>query len=259
MLEIRAVNQGFTKEEAAALYKLWKSDYIQSVWDERATFWHLEATPFYLNNVERFASDGFVPNLDDVMYSRQRTTGIRQIEIERKPLHYTVVDVGGQRSERRKWINCFDNVKAIVFVANLAGYSTVLFEDNSLTRMIESLNLFQKLLSNENFAEIPVYLFLNKKDLFEEYLRAYPLKKVFPEYEGGDSVHDAIAFIENEYQKRLPAGRENVKVFAISARYKKDVSSSFTEMHVDLQKRHEATIAKSVAKLAKFQKTKIVE
>jgi G-protein alpha subunit len=42
------------------------------------------------------------------------------------PLHctvYSVVDVGGQRSERRKWIHCFDDVRAIIFLEGLAGYN----------------------------------------------------------------------------------------------------------------------------------------
>jgi hypothetical protein len=48
-----------------------------------------------------------------------------------------VVDVGGQRSERKKWIHCFDDVKAIVFVVSLAGYNQVLFEDEEMNRMHE--------------------------------------------------------------------------------------------------------------------------
>lgn len=49
---------------------------------------------------------------------------------------FSVVDVGGQRSERRKWIHCFDDVKAIIFVVALSGYNQVLFEDNSVNRCV---------------------------------------------------------------------------------------------------------------------------
>ena len=38
-------------------------------------------------------------------------------------------DVGGQRSERRKWIQCFDDVRALLFVAALSAYDMTLIED----------------------------------------------------------------------------------------------------------------------------------
>lgn len=38
---------------------------------------------------------------------------------------YSLVDVGGQRSERRKWMHCFDDVKAVVFLVGLSGYHQV--------------------------------------------------------------------------------------------------------------------------------------
>jgi hypothetical protein len=41
-----------------------------------------------------------------------------------------LIDVGGQRSERRKWIHCFENVNAVMFVASLAVYDQVLLEDS---------------------------------------------------------------------------------------------------------------------------------
>jgi hypothetical protein len=41
-----------------------------------------------------------------------------------------MVDVGGQRSERRKWIHCFENVTSIIFLVALAEYDQILFEGN---------------------------------------------------------------------------------------------------------------------------------
>lgn len=55
-------------------------------------------------------------------------------EIKDGPHKFSVVDVGGQRSERRKWIHCFDDVKAIIFVVALSGYNQVLFEDTRINR-----------------------------------------------------------------------------------------------------------------------------
>ena len=47
---------------------------------------------------------------------------------------FRMVDVGGQRSERRKWIHCFENVTSIIFLVALSEYDQILFEsDNEVT------------------------------------------------------------------------------------------------------------------------------
>ena len=48
-----------------------------------------------------------------------------------------MVDVGGQRSERRKWIHCFENVTSIIFLVALSEYDQILFEsDNEVIRFM---------------------------------------------------------------------------------------------------------------------------
>lgn len=39
-------------------------------------------------------------------------------------------DVGGQRSERKKWIHCFENVTSIIFCVALSEYDQVLLEES---------------------------------------------------------------------------------------------------------------------------------
>jgi G-protein alpha subunit len=58
-----------------------------------------------------------------MIMTRVRTNGIVVTEVKEAPFTYQVVDVGGQRSERRKWIHCFDDVRAIIFLEGLAGYN----------------------------------------------------------------------------------------------------------------------------------------
>ena len=45
-------------------------------------------------------------------------------------------DVGGQRSERKKWIHCFEGVTAIIFCVALSAYDLVLAEDEEMVRLL---------------------------------------------------------------------------------------------------------------------------
>ena len=47
-----------------------------------------------------------------------------------------MVDVGGQRSERRKWIHCFENVTSIMFLVALSEYDQVLVESDNEVSII---------------------------------------------------------------------------------------------------------------------------
>jgi hypothetical protein len=48
-------------------------------------------------------------------------------------------DVGGQRSERKKWIHCFENVTSIIFCVALSEYDQVLLEESSQVGLLHSL------------------------------------------------------------------------------------------------------------------------
>ncbi len=45
---------------------------------------------------------------------------------------YRMVDVGGQRSERRKWIHCFENVTSVMFLVAISEYDQVLYESDEV-------------------------------------------------------------------------------------------------------------------------------
>jgi GTPase SAR1 family protein len=102
---------------------LWADPGIKKAYSRRDEYWILDATPYYLDEVFRLADPDFDPTEDDVIMTRVRTTGIVVTVVPEPPYTYHVVDVGGQRSERRKWIHCFDDVRAIIFLEGLSGYN----------------------------------------------------------------------------------------------------------------------------------------
>ncbi len=64
-----------------------------------------------------------------MLRSRLRTTGITETVFDLGNLTYRMFDVGGQRSERKKWIHCFENVNCLLFLVAISGYDQCLVED----------------------------------------------------------------------------------------------------------------------------------
>jgi len=109
------------------------------------------------------------------MRAKQKTTGINQIEVEHKGSTIVLVDVGGQRSERRKWFSLFDGVNTAIFLVALDEYDMVCEEDGQTNRLTESLTLWSEMTDLAIFRPPSWILFLNKWDLFEQKIKTKPL------------------------------------------------------------------------------------
>jgi GTPase SAR1 family protein len=234
-----------TPDVAIAVQELWKCDPIQQTYARRTEFWILDACGYYMSNCHRFVQSTFVPNDYDIVMSRRRTTGIVEAQFMDEGAKWTVVDVGGQRSERRKWMLCFDGVDAVIFFVNSAGFNRPLFEDNQVTEHQEALQLLESTFSNKIFKDTPVFLFFNKLDLFRDALdRGRPIGKYFPEYKGEMMEIPMLDHLSKLYQTKMPNGKPLAQVHFISACNRNDCQKGFKRVREYLISNKHNTIKK---------------
>jgi len=84
-----------------------------------------------MTDIRRLWTRDYLPTDQDILRARLRTTGISETVFDIGNLVYRMFDVGGQRSERKKWIHVFDNVQAILFLVAISAYDSVLVEDRN--------------------------------------------------------------------------------------------------------------------------------
>lgn len=82
----------------------------------------------------------------------------------KKIIVYSIVDVGGQTMERKKWKNCFDNVNVLIYMVSLSDYDEILPEDVRVSRMMDSLSTFEDTVNGQVFKNTPIILWFNKSD-----------------------------------------------------------------------------------------------
>ncbi|XP_065562187.1 guanine nucleotide-binding protein subunit alpha-11-like [Artemia franciscana] len=182
---------------------LWKDHGIQECCRRGSEYQLPCSAKYYLSDLDRIASPNFIPNEQDILRARTATSGILEYLFQVDSHPFRMVDVGGQRSERRKWIHCFDNVTSIIFLAALSEYDQTLYESDEQNRMDESLALFQTVISYPWFLEVSTILFLNKKDILEEKIMFSDLADYFPEFDGPKKDPQAAKdFILNMYLSR---------------------------------------------------------
>jgi hypothetical protein len=57
---------------------------------------------YFMENLERISVSGYVPTSQDILHARQKSTGIVETQFVSNNALFRIVDVGGQRSERKK-------------------------------------------------------------------------------------------------------------------------------------------------------------
>ncbi|XP_051714861.2 guanine nucleotide-binding protein subunit alpha-14 isoform X2 [Oryctolagus cuniculus] len=192
-------------DQVEAIKQLWRDPGVQECYDRRREYQLSDSAKYYLTDIDRIAMPSFVPTQQDVLRVRVPTTGIIEYPFDLENIIFRMVDVGGQRSERRKWIHCFESVTSIIFLVALSEYDQVLAECNNENRMEESKALFKTIITYPWFLNSSVILFLNKKDLLEEKIMYSHLISYFPEYTGPkQDVKAARDFILKLYQDQNP-------------------------------------------------------
>uniref|UniRef100_H2YCJ1 Uncharacterized protein n=1 Tax=Ciona savignyi TaxID=51511 RepID=H2YCJ1_CIOSA len=208
-----------TQELGDCMKRMWSDKGVQVCFSRSREFQLNDSAQYYLDALERLTEHHYVPTQQDVLRTRVKTTGIVEVHFNFKGLTFKIAflkfllpqsewvhptllmfDVGGQRSERKKWIHCFEGVTAIIFCVALSAYDLVLAEDEEMNRMHESMKLFDSICNNKWFTETSIILFLNKKDLFEVKILKSPLTICFPEYPGQNTYEEAAAYIQLQFE-----------------------------------------------------------
>ena len=185
-----------------ALMALWNDPGIQVTYDNRAAYQLTDSTAYFLDQLNIVCRPDYLPSEQDVLRSRVRTTGIVENDFEIENNQFKMYDVGGQRNERKKWIHCFENVTAVLFVAAISEYNQVLYEDENTNRIVEALNLFEEICNSRWFRETSMILFLNKRDLFAEKCTKVSLSVCFPDFTGDDSYEAGAHFIQEQFETK---------------------------------------------------------
>ncbi|XP_049616103.1 guanine nucleotide-binding protein subunit alpha-13 isoform X1 [Syngnathus scovelli] len=212
-----------------AIKALWADTGIQNAYDRRREFQLGESVKYFLDNLDKLGEpvsfffllflsnyyyfevqslclcvcQNYLPSQQDILLARKPTKGVHEYDFELKNVPFKMVDVGGQRSERRRWFECFDSVTSILFLVSSSEYDQVLMEDRQTNRLCESLNIFETIVNNRVFANVSIILFLNKTDLLEEKVKSVPLKDYFPDYNGPEhSLPDVQAFLVERFRAK---------------------------------------------------------
>lgn len=174
---------------------LWKDKGVVQTFERSNEYQLIDCAKYFLDRVSYIKRPDYTPNEQDILRCRVLTSGIFETKFQVEKVNFHMFDVGGQRDERRKWIQCFNDVTAIIFVTACSSYNMVLREDPNQNRLRESLDLFKSIWNNRWLRTISVILFLNKQDLLAEKVKLgkSKIEDYFPEFAHYQTPPDALS------------------------------------------------------------------
>lgn len=205
-----------TPELAREISILWNDSGLQHTYNIRRRSHIMDNSSYFFRHIERISKPEYRTNFEDYVRVRHRTTGIIESEFDvavdggnpNNKWKFKVTDVGGQRTERKKWLRCFSDIHAIIYVMSLAAYDQTLFEDHTQNCYREALDVFGKTMKHDALSTIDVIVFLNKNDLFTPKIAVVPFTVFKPDFPA-DKKHDANAvkdYLRTEYKSRFYGG-----------------------------------------------------
>jgi len=192
-----------TPQIAEFMSNIWEDEDVKKYFNDNINVLQIPtSSSYFFDHALRFAEDDYKPTQEDILRCKLKTTGISETKFSVNDVEFTMVDVGGQRAERKKWLHCFDGVNCVIYLAALDEYNMTLQEDNVTNRLEESLKLFGEVTSSQWFDGKSFILFLNKSDIFKKKIQDYPLYEHFDDV-GKEEIPDfesALKYMSRKYE-----------------------------------------------------------
>ncbi|KAJ8975877.1 hypothetical protein NQ317_015210 [Molorchus minor] len=196
----------------------WADEGIQETYERSNEYQLIDSAAHFLNRIDEIRKPDYIPTTLDILFCRTMTISISKIEFE-VPIpkkfgggiaEFWMYDVGGQRGQRKKWIQVFDGIQAILFLIAASDFDQTLREDENVNRLKEAFSLFTDIYRSKFVRDAGLIVFLNKQDLLKKKIeQGRRIEKYFPEYADYRPT-DRDGKFESEYDKARYFIRQNI-------------------------------------------------
>lgn len=160
-----------TVEDVWLIQSLWENAGFLEAYRQRSAYHLNEGYAYFVHHVKRIMDSGYLPSDQDLIHASVRTIGTQETRFRYKDITYAVIDTGGARSERKKWIHVMKHPDTVIFTVDVTCYAKTLVEDGVSNQLQEGLKAWESFLESPELSSSNLILIFTKVDLLGEWFR----------------------------------------------------------------------------------------
>lgn len=137
---------------------------------------------YWLDRIAAVLAPDYLPSTQDVLFARDRSrSGVSEYEYVIDGNQFRMIVP--EQHNRKKWIHHFEDVTALLIIADVSTYNQTLPEDDSVNALTEASQLFDELANSRFFRDTSIILFLTGRDVFSQQMKSNPSepRQYFPD------------------------------------------------------------------------------
>ncbi|KAK7475441.1 hypothetical protein BaRGS_00033322, partial [Batillaria attramentaria] len=154
----------------------------------------------FFKSIDRILSPCFAPTDYDILRARQKSLALAETVFHFRGFQIRLCDVDGISTVKKKWLQCFEDVAAVLFTVPMDTYDVPAKDTEDKTELEEAMESFSAVCRHPGFAPTPVVLFLNRRDIFRNKLKVSSLAKAMPDYKGSSDHTEATHFLKRKFE-----------------------------------------------------------
>ncbi|KAJ4313001.1 hypothetical protein N0V94_007170 [Neodidymelliopsis sp. IMI 364377] len=184
-----------TPAAAAAVQHLWTSGEFSRVYLKNFEIDFPQYAPYYAQEVQRIATEDYVPSEADIIRLNQSIGGIKELRFNWDELDVHLFNINGYIPDqfRKRWFHQFDSVTSLVYTVDVSLYDRPFYGQTTKSQLLDDFASFESWTTSPKFTNSAVILLLNNFTRFRDKLRYSPLETVFPDYEPSSTDPDSSA------------------------------------------------------------------
>jgi guanine nucleotide-binding protein G(i) subunit alpha len=173
-----------TPEAVKAVQVIWSCSDFSTLYVQNFEIDFPQYAPYFAQEIERIASENFIPSEADIMRLNQTLGGIRELRFGWDELNVHLFNINSYVPAhiQRRWYHQLEGATSLVYTVDVSRYDQPYYGQSAESLLLDDFANFEAWAASKRFANSSIILLLNNFSRFRQKLPFSPLETFFSDY-----------------------------------------------------------------------------